>query len=299
MEEESIMAVFRYVQCSFWNDPDLVDVFTPEDRYFYLYLMTNEHTSQCGIYQVSIKQIAFETGYSIETVRALMQRFEVVHGRIRYNQETRELAIRNWLKHNGPAKENDNILKRIIAELEGIQDRSLIGYIVEKAEAPLKALLSPFAKEKEKEKEKEQLATEPVPDSAAIDNRENLPTSPATKKAESRKAPEDPLYRPVWDSCLAMNGDSFSNYPREGEGCKRFCLQVRARSPDNPERTAQELLELFKQLREKGGAFWGGQPFTPSVLASAAIFDRLWTEYQRRAQKSDTSWIDKIEERTA
>jgi len=156
------MAVFRTIQCSFWNDPDLVASFTPEDRYFYLYLMTNEHTSQCGIYQISIKQIAFETGYSIETVKALLDRFERLHKRIRYNHETKELAVRNHLKYNGPTSAQDNTFKRIVQEFGQVQDRSLIGYVVNAAEAPCKALLSPFVKEEEKDKEKEQ-EEEPLP----------------------------------------------------------------------------------------------------------------------------------------
>jgi len=109
----------------------------------------------------------------------------------------------------------------------------------------------------------------------------------------------DSLYRAVWESCLAMSGDKFSNYKREGEGCKRFCGLVRARAPTNPERTAKELLELFRRLRETGGKFWAGQPFTPSVLASAAIFDRLLTEHQRGATATDTKWLDELERRDA
>lgn len=57
------MASYRNISMDFWTDSKVVDDFTPEDRYIYLYCMTNPHTNLCGCYEVSIKQIANETGY--------------------------------------------------------------------------------------------------------------------------------------------------------------------------------------------------------------------------------------------
>ena len=44
------MAIFRKINVSFWEDEKIVDDFSPEDRYFYLYLMTNSHTNQACCY---------------------------------------------------------------------------------------------------------------------------------------------------------------------------------------------------------------------------------------------------------
>ena len=38
------MAIYRNVQLSFWTDNKVEDDFTPEDKYFYLYLLTNPQT---------------------------------------------------------------------------------------------------------------------------------------------------------------------------------------------------------------------------------------------------------------
>lgn len=46
-------AKFRMVHTSFWNDPTVSEEMTPEDKYFFLYLLTNEHTTQIGIYGIS------------------------------------------------------------------------------------------------------------------------------------------------------------------------------------------------------------------------------------------------------
>ena len=60
------MALYRTISLSFWNDNKIVDDFTPEDRYFYLYLLTNPHTNLIGCYEISLKQMSYETGYNIE-----------------------------------------------------------------------------------------------------------------------------------------------------------------------------------------------------------------------------------------
>lgn len=58
------MANYRNISMDFWQDSKVVDDFTPEDRYMYLYCMTNPHTNLCGCYEISVKQMANETGYT-------------------------------------------------------------------------------------------------------------------------------------------------------------------------------------------------------------------------------------------
>ena len=57
------MAIYRNVRIGFWTDTKIVDDFTPEDKYFYLYLFTNPHTNLCGCYELSFKQASVELGY--------------------------------------------------------------------------------------------------------------------------------------------------------------------------------------------------------------------------------------------
>lgn len=73
------MATYRNVQMSFWTDSKVTDDFTPEDRYFYLYLMTNPHTNLAGCYELSLKVASNETGYTKEVVENLIDRFITVH----------------------------------------------------------------------------------------------------------------------------------------------------------------------------------------------------------------------------
>lgn len=43
------MAVYRTVQVNFWQDDFVLDL-TPEERYFYVYLLTCSKTTQCGFF---------------------------------------------------------------------------------------------------------------------------------------------------------------------------------------------------------------------------------------------------------
>lgn len=92
------MARYRQVHTEFWQDGFVLDL-TPEEKYFYIYLMTNSKTTQCGIYELPKRIIETETGYNRETVEKLLQRF-VDYGKIEYDEKTREIMMINWIKYN-------------------------------------------------------------------------------------------------------------------------------------------------------------------------------------------------------
>lgn len=94
------MAIYRNIQMSFWTDTKVADDFTPEDKYFYLYLFTNPHTNLAGCYEISVRQISNETGYNKSTVERLIKRFENTHKVIVYSEESKEMLVVNWHKYN-------------------------------------------------------------------------------------------------------------------------------------------------------------------------------------------------------
>lgn len=121
------MGIKRIVDTSFWTDGK-VEEFTPEDKYFMLYLLTNPHTTQLGIYEISVKRAAYEMGYSLDAVRALIERFEKVHGVVLFSRETNEIAIKNFLRHS-VIKGGKPVEDCIMAELAKVKDRSLIARV--------------------------------------------------------------------------------------------------------------------------------------------------------------------------
>jgi hypothetical protein len=50
---DSVMAKYRMVRTDFWKNPIVSEEMTPEDKYFYLYLLTNPATTQIGIYKIT------------------------------------------------------------------------------------------------------------------------------------------------------------------------------------------------------------------------------------------------------
>src|SRR5690625_701634 len=122
------MAKFRMVHTEFWNDPTVIEEMTPEDKYFFLYLLTNPNTTQIGIYQITKKQMAFDMGYSMETINSLLDRFLNHHGLIRYSVKTREIAIKNWGKYN-LRRGGKPMLDCVNSELKEVKDLSLISYV--------------------------------------------------------------------------------------------------------------------------------------------------------------------------
>ena len=129
------MATYRTVHISFWTDPKVDDDFTPEDKYFYLYLLTNPHTNICGCYEISMKQMVRETGYNEDTVKRLLNRMEYVHNVIQYDKNTKEVLVPKWGKYNwcnspktkeGAVKSVENIKSNRFRKF--VSDTLSIGY---------------------------------------------------------------------------------------------------------------------------------------------------------------------------
>jgi hypothetical protein len=119
------MAIYRKIHTSFWSDPFTSEL-EADKKLFYLYLLTNEKTKQCGIYEISKKQICFDLGYSIDKVCKLLEYFIKI-GKIKYSEQTNEVAIKNWTKYNYST--SPKVITCIQSELKLVKNRVLIEYI--------------------------------------------------------------------------------------------------------------------------------------------------------------------------
>jgi DNA-binding MarR family transcriptional regulator len=68
------MAKQRYVRTNFRTD-SYIEILSPDEKLIFLYLLTNESTNLCGIYEISLKRIAFETGVKLESVVSIIDKF--------------------------------------------------------------------------------------------------------------------------------------------------------------------------------------------------------------------------------
>ena len=124
------MPSYRNISTTFWTDSKVDDDFTPEDKYFYLYLMTNPHASLCGCYEISMKQMERETGYNTDTVKRLIQRMQEMHNVIRYSAETKEILLLNWWKYNWSTSQK--VKNAIVSVAEHIKHEPFKRYVMDR-----------------------------------------------------------------------------------------------------------------------------------------------------------------------
>lgn len=105
------MAKQRYINTRFWSD-NFVSELNPLDRYLFLYFLTNEHTNICGIYEVPLKTISFETGIQLDMLKKMLVRLK---GKVYYVNGW--VYIKNFAKHQAI---NESIVKGIEAAKKDI-----------------------------------------------------------------------------------------------------------------------------------------------------------------------------------
>jgi hypothetical protein len=89
------MAQNRWVSTNFWKDTYVTDL-DPVEKLLFLYLLTNPRTNIAGIYEVSIREIAFDTGIDKDMVAKIIERFQR-DKKVYYSRGW--ITLLNWLKH--------------------------------------------------------------------------------------------------------------------------------------------------------------------------------------------------------
>lgn len=171
------MAVYRQVHTTFWQDPEMIE-YEPEEKYFYLYLMTNPHTTQCGIYEVSPKLMSIELGYPIDTVSILLKKF-VDRGKILYSNDTKEVFLINWLKYN--SLKSPKVMACVEKELKGVKNKAFLDTFYTlciQYEYPIDTLCIDYGEEEEKEEEDNKKNKKNKKEYAKLDFAELVKVSP-------------------------------------------------------------------------------------------------------------------------
>lgn len=88
------MSKKRYFDSGFWSDTWVVDNLNPHDRYLFIYLITNPHVTLCGVYQLSLRIMAFETGIESETLVGMLRRLKP---KVEYEEGW--IILRNGIKN--------------------------------------------------------------------------------------------------------------------------------------------------------------------------------------------------------
>lgn len=93
-----MMEVFTKVERGYWQDEFILEL-TPEQKFFYLYLMTNNKVNTLGAYVFPLTMSTVELGYNKETVLKLLDHFAQV-GKVIWDETTKEVFLLNWPKRN-------------------------------------------------------------------------------------------------------------------------------------------------------------------------------------------------------
>lgn len=120
----------RLIDTELWNNEEIIENFTAEDKYFWLYLLTSPHNNICGVFKNSPTLIARDMGLHKDTIVNLLYRFEKVHNLIFADKETNEILILNWYKWNWT--KSPKILTMIEKELNSLKSVKLVELLEER-----------------------------------------------------------------------------------------------------------------------------------------------------------------------
>lgn len=85
----------RFISTSFWTDA-WVQSLDPSEKLLYLHYMTNPQTNIAGVYKITERSVSFDTGFSIDTIRNMMVKFEAAGKAFRLGEY---IALPSWPKH--------------------------------------------------------------------------------------------------------------------------------------------------------------------------------------------------------
>lgn len=122
--------VKRIISTEFWEDEKVIDNYSPEDKYFMLYLLTNPKTTSIGIYRLPKKIASFELGYTRETISVLLDRFQNKYNNIVYFEDEQEIAVLNTLKYT-ISKGGKPIEDMVERELKSVKNAEAIQVVYE------------------------------------------------------------------------------------------------------------------------------------------------------------------------
>ena len=125
------MADYCIVNQSFWSDPYTSEELSADGKLVYLYLMTNSAVNIAGIYEISKRRIAFETGVPDEEVGNILRQLGN-DGKIVY--DGRVCWLRNFHKYhkwNYSVKTAAGVVKCVNAMPAGIVRDAFVRYFSE------------------------------------------------------------------------------------------------------------------------------------------------------------------------
>lgn len=119
------MSLKRVVDTRFWNQVDVMERYSSQDKLFALYLMTCPRSTQLGIYSLPKRVIAFDMSLDDTQVGQLLARFQDDYQVIAYSDKTQEVAILDFLTYS-LVKGGQPVERLLRNQAEDVRDSQLL-----------------------------------------------------------------------------------------------------------------------------------------------------------------------------
>ena len=295
------MATQRYISTSFWDDRWIQNL-DPSEKLMYLYLMTNPLTNIAGIYKIENRRISFDTGFNVETVNSILEKFEKAKKVYRKDEY---IIIPTWAKHqkwetNAKIKAGiEAILKSLSPELVGFLKKIGYTYPIDSLCIPYVYPTSYYDSDSDTDSDTDiSLSAQPEPQDSptacAVDQKGLIPVSPEQTKIApiSQPPPETKKKRgitltddqkPLFHAAKACFESSERAraimYQDKGstqmhmENLKLFVVRCQNMAPEITADFMRNVLGHFKTIIN--GKLKGRAEFTPRALITPWIWEMV------------------------
>ena len=243
------MSGYRQLHTHIWSDGWFAEL-EPHLKLLFIYLFGNERASICGLYELSLRTISFETGLDPAVVKQALAAFDAA-GRVKYDFAAGVVWVRNMPKYQGSS--SPKVQARIQADIKAVPDCALKQQFLQELSQAAGTLSAPAH-------------TLPLPSgnssdtsiySSAIDQ-SNWEGEPAIKSALNGFAPPEPSPgQPASQS--SFDGPA---HPERSEGQPELPLDL----PDTPAQ-AQAHPDIRLYVAVTGGRL-PGRPQYQAVIDS-------------------------------
>ena len=270
------MAKQRYISTSIWDDDWFVEELTKQEKLFYFYLLTNEHTNIAGIYKISVRRIAQESGFAKKEILSILKHFEKSK-KVYYRQEY--LIMPNWPKH-----QKWETSAPIHKGLRAILIREVPNSVLEAIATDGIPYLYPIDTLSKGIQWVEVSYQYPsIHKDLDSDLDSDLDLNNNTK--EMVTSAEATIYQSINKAFLSQNGDKFTNYKKEGSAIKGIIKKSKDRQPVDTELFTKDMIARFWELKSSKDKFWSSQPFLPSSLNATGIWDRILETFRESSEE--------------
>jgi hypothetical protein len=112
------MSGYRQIHTKIWTDAWFQEL-SFHHKLLYVYLFSNEKASVCGLYELTLKVISFETGFDPSVIRQMLADFQTAD-KVEYDYEHSVIWVKNMAKYQSST--SPKLQTRILSDIRSVPD---------------------------------------------------------------------------------------------------------------------------------------------------------------------------------